>query len=444
MNILKTKNPGFKKELLSILGKRSRREWEDARTAVRKILKDVREKGDEALIFFTKKLDHCEIDMDEITVDQEEIEEAYKTVGKDFIDALKRAYRNIWEFHEKQKENSWFYFKEGSLLGQIVRPIESVGIYVPGGKAAYPSTVLMNAIPARVAGVDKIYMATPPRKDKRINPYILAAAKMCGVDKVFRVGGAQAIAALAYGTETVPKVDKIVGPGNIYVTLAKKELFGEVDIDMIAGPSEIAVIADETADPEFVACDLLSQAEHDERAMVVLITDSEDFAFMVFKYIEYFINESKNGKFKENIKVAKKSVENYGIIIITQNLEEAVEIVNVIAPEHLEIMAKDSWEILKGIKNAGTVFLGKYSAEPIGDYVAGTNHVLPTNGTARFFSPLGVYDFVKRINVVEYSKESFGLYAKDAVKIAECEGLLLHANSLKVRMKDVQGEVENL
>ncbi|MGB9975714.1 histidinol dehydrogenase [Thermovenabulum sp.] len=437
MKVLFAQGRDFEKELIKIIKKRSPGELTGVEKRVKEIIEKVKEKGDEALIELTKELDGVFFNKEELEVRDEEIEKAYQSVEKDFLEALHKAYENILEFHEKQKQESWFYIKEGSKLGQRVLPLESVGVYVPGGKAAYPSTVLMNAIPAKVAGVEKIYMTSPPGKDKQISPYILAAAKVCGINKIFKIGGAQAVAAFAFGTQTIPKVDKIVGPGNIYVACAKKQVYGEVDVDLIAGPSEIVVIADETADERYVAYDLLSQAEHDENAMAVLITDSEHLAFGVLRCLKNFL-EQNEGIYKNNITIAKKSIDEYGLIIIAENLKEAVKISNLIAPEHLEIIAKNSGELLNDVKNAGTVFLGKFSPEPIGDYIAGTNHVLPTNQTSRFFSPLGVYDFVKRINVVEYSMESFRLYADYAIKIAEREGLYLHANSLKVRMEDVQ------
>lgn len=440
MKVLSALNRDFEKELFNIIKKRAFGESPDVLERVREILRKVKEKGDKALIELTRELDGCPLKAEDLEVKEEEIEEAYRSVEKEFVEALQMAYQNIWEFHERQKQDSWFYLKEGSFLGQRILPLEKVGIYVPGGKASYPSSVLMNAIPARVAGVGKIFMATPPKADKKINPYVLVAAKICGVDKVFKIGGAQAVAAFAYGSDTIPKVDKIVGPGNIYVACAKKQVYGEVDVDLIAGPSEIVVIADETADERYVAYDLLSQAEHDENAMAVLISDSERLALRVLRCINDFIEaKEKEESFNANISTAKKSLENYGLIVLTQNLREAVKISNLIAPEHLEIIANDGDELLKEVKNAGTVFLGNFSPEPIGDYIAGTNHVLPTNQTAKFFSPLGVYDFVKRVNIVKYSKESYKLYAGFAARIAECEGLFLHANSLKVRMKDVQG-----
>lgn len=440
MKVLFAQNREFEKELINIVKKRSPGELTGVEKRVREIIEKVREKGDEALIELTIELDGVFFNREELKVRDEEIEKAYSSVEKEFLEALNKAYENILEFHEKQKQESWFYMKEGSLLGQRILPLESVGIYVPGGKAAYPSTVLMNAIPAKVAGVERIYMTTPPKGNKEINPYILAAAKICGINKIFKIGGAQAIAALSYGTETIPKVDKIVGPGNIYVACAKKQVYGEVDVDLIAGPSEIVVIADETADERYVAYDLLSQAEHDENAMAILITDSQRLAQEVLRCINDCIEtKEKEDPLNNNISTAKKSLENYGLILLTQNLMEAVKISNLIAPEHLEIIAKNGDELLKEVKNAGTVFLGEFSPEPIGDYIAGTNHVLPTNQTSRFFSPLGVYDFMKRINVVKYSLESLRLYAGHAVKIAEREGLYLHANSLKVRINDVQG-----
>lgn len=346
------------------------------------------------------------------------------------MQALELAYENIYQYHLKQKEETWLFTKGDTILGQIVRPLERVGIYVPGGNGSYPSTVLMNSIPAKVAGVKEIIMVTPPDKEKKINKYTLAAAKICGVNKIFKVGGAQAIAALAFGTELIPKVEKIVGPGNIYVAIAKKILFGNVDIDSIAGPSEVLIIADSFANPKYVAADLLSQAEHDAMARCILITTSQDLALEVNKKVDEMLKANPN-------QIAAQSIERNGVIIIVEDLDDAVEIANRICPEHLELCCKNSEDLIFKIKNAGAIFVGEFSPEPIGDYIAGPNHVLPTSGTARFFSPLGVYDFVKRISLIKYSKEQFLKDAPFAIEIAQKEGFLFHANSLKVRLEDV-------
>jgi len=412
------------------------RKWEneeEIEQKVRQIISDVKDKKDEALLYYTRLFDCEGICLDELQVSQEEIERAYfecEREDKDFIDALNTAYKNIYEYHMRQKEESWFYIKNGSLLGQIIKPLEKVGIYVPGGKGAYPSTVLMNSVPAKVAGVEKIIMVSPPDKNKSISKYTLAAAKICGIDEVYRVGGAQAVAALAFGTQIIPKVDKIVGPGNIYVATAKKLLFGYVDIDSVAGPSEVMVIADESANPKYIAADLLSQAEHDPMARCILVTTSLQVAQEVSENVEKMLAIFENS-------VAMEAIEKNGVIIVVESLFEAAEIANIIAPEHLEICCNDTEEVLFKIKNAGAIFIGEYSPEPIGDYIAGPNHVLPTSGTASFFSPLGVYDFVKRMSLIKYSKEQFFSDVQHAINIAQKEGFLFHANSLKVRLEDV-------
>lgn len=412
------------------------RKWEneeEIEQKVRRIISDVKDKKDEALLYYTRLFDCEGICLGELQVSQEEIERAYfecEREDKDFIDALNTAYKNIYEYHMRQKEESWFYIKNGSLLGQIIKPLEKVGIYVPGGKGAYPSTVLMNSIPAKVAGVEKIIMVTPPDKNKSISKYTLAAAKICGIDKIYKVGGAQAVAALAFGTQIIPKVDKIVGPGNIYVATAKKLLFGYVDIDSVAGPSEVMVVADGSANPKYIAADLLSQAEHDPMARCILVTTSLQIAQEVSENVDKMLAIFENS-------VALESIERNGVIIVVDSLSEAAEIVNIIAPEHLEICCNDAEKILFKIRSAGAVFIGEYSPEPIGDYIAGPNHVLPTSGTASFFSPLGVYDFVKRMSLIKYSKEQFLTDAPYAINIAQKEGFIFHANSLKVRLEDV-------
>nr|WP_045165533.1 histidinol dehydrogenase [Caldicellulosiruptor naganoensis] len=407
---------------------------EEIEKKVKKIIADVSSRKDEAVLEYTRLFDCKEMEPVDLLVKEDEIEEAYFECQEEepkFIEALKIAYENIYQYHLKQKEETWLYTKEDSVLGQIIRPLERVGIYVPGGNGSYPSTVLMNSIPAKVAGVKEIIMVTPPDKEKKVNKYTLAAAKICGINKIFKVGGAQAIAALAIGTELIPKVDKIVGPGNIYVAIAKKLLFGVVDIDSIAGPSEVLIIADSSANPKYVAADLLSQAEHDTMARCILITTSKELAFEVVENI--------NGMLKANPNpIASQSIEKNGAIVIIEDLEEATQIANMICPEHLELCCKEPEDLIFKIKNAGAIFVGEFSPEPIGDYIAGPNHVLPTSGTARFFSPLGVYDFVKRISVIKYSKEQFFKDAPFAIEMAEKERFLFHANSLKVRLEDVQ------
>jgi len=393
---------------------------------VEKILKEVIDNGDAALKKYTLLFDGA--DISDFRVSKDEIDEAYGEVEEKFINIIRKAKDNIEEFHKKQLQKSWFTNSNNVILGQMVNPIERAGIYVPGGKAAYPSTVLMNAVPAKVAGVSSIVMVTPPNKNGKINPYILAAAKIAGVDEIYKVGGAQAIAALAYGTETIGKVDKITGPGNIYVARAKKMVFGTVDIDMIAGPSEICVIADEKANPKYIAADLFSQAEHDEMAAVSLITTSKGLAEEVIKFLHSDI-ETLSRK-----SIISKSLENYGNIYLTQSLETAFDICNHIAPEHLEIMLPDPFSFISKIKNAGAVFLGSYSPEPLGDYFAGPNHTLPTGGSAKFSSPLGTDDFIKKSSIIYYSREELDKVNKDIQYFAEKEGLDAHANSLKVRL----------
>lgn len=397
---------------------------------VEEILNNIKEQGNRALIEYTNKFDSKNVNENNLCVNKEEIEEAYKIVDKEFLEAIKLAAENIRFFHEKQKKNSWMVTKEmGVILGQNIRPLENVGIYVPGGTASYPSSVLMNAIPAKVAGVTNVVMVTPPSKDGSINPNILVAADIAGVDKIYKVGGAQAVGALAFGTETIDKVDKIVGPGNIYVAMAKKSVYGDVDIDMIAGPSEILIIADEEANAEYIAADLMSQAEHDRLASSVLVTNSLKLAEEVKSELTRQV-ESLSRK-----DIILDSLQNYGVIIIVDSIKEAIDMSNKIAPEHLELCVKEPFLILGDIKNAGSIFLGDYAPEPLGDYIAGPNHVLPTSGTARFFSPLSVDDFVKKSSFIHYSKEALLGVGKKIVKLAETEGLTAHANSISVRMK---------
>lgn len=394
------------------------------------ILDNVKQRGDKAVIEYTQSFDSENVKVDNLVVSKAEIEEAYKKVDNDFLDAIKLSRDNIREFHEKQMRNSWMITKEkGVILGQTIRGLENVGIYVPGGTAAYPSSVIMNAIPAKVAGVKNLHMVTPPLKDGSINPNILVAADLAGVDKVFKVGGAQAVAALAFGTETIPKVDKIVGPGNIYVAMAKRSVYGNVDIDMIAGPSEILIIADENADGKYLAADLMSQAEHDVLASAILVTTSMELANEVKKELE---RQVENLSRKD---IIKASIENYGAIIVVDNIEKAVDMANKIAPEHLEVVVEKPFLLLGDIKNAGSIFLGAYAPEPLGDYIAGPNHVLPTSGTARFFSPLSVDDFVKKSSYIYYSDMALSDVKDKIVKLAEVEGLTAHANSIKVRFE---------
>lgn len=419
-----------KKRLLEDLLKRSPNNYDSYTEAVNDVITNVKKNGDAAVFEYTKRFDNVELDASSIRVTEEEIKEAYELVDDSLIDVIKKALENIKTYHEKQRQNSWFDSQpNGIILGQKVTPLEKVGVYVPGGKAVYPSSVLMNIMPAKVAGVSKIIMTTPPGKDGKVNPNTLVAAKEAGADEIYKVGGAQAIAALAFGTESIPKVDKIVGPGNIYVALAKKAVFGYVSIDSVAGPSEILVIADETANERFVAADLLSQAEHDELASAVLVTTSEELAEKVSAEVDHFVSVLSR---KE---ILEKSLENYGYILLVKNLEEAIDVANEIASEHLEIVTKDPFTVMTKIKNAGAIFIGEYSSEPLGDYFAGPNHVLPTNGTAKFFSPLGVDDFIKKSSIISYSKEALEPIHKDIIKFAEAEQLTAHANSIRVRFE---------
>lgn len=417
-----------KKNILSDLLKRDPNQYGEYEATVKEIVENVRHNGDEALKEYTLQFDHTELDTRKMLVGDDEIAEAESLVDPELKQVMQKSLENIRNYHKKQLRTSWFDAQpNGTILGQKVTPLTRVGVYVPGGKAAYPSTVLMNIVPASVAGVPEIVMVTPPGKDGKVNPVTLTAAKMAGATKIYKVGGAQAIAALAFGTATVPKVDKIVGPGNIFVALAKKCVYGYVSIDSIAGPSEILVIADETANPRHIAADLLSQAEHDELASAILITTSKKLADEVNQYIEKMVpNLSRRA-------ILEKSLENYGYILLAESLDEAIDVANEIASEHLEIVTANPFEVMTKIKNAGAIFLGSYSSEPLGDYFAGPNHVLPTNGTAKFFSPLSVNDYVKKSSIIYYSKEALEAVHEDIEKFAKAEGLTAHANSIHVR-----------
>ena len=426
-----TLDENSKQNLLNDLLKRSPNHYDEFIDRVNDIISNVRKNKDAAIFDYTKRFDGADIDASNIRVTKEEIEEAYTQVDPELIDVIRKALVNIREYHEKQRQYSWFDSKpNGTMLGQKVTPLATTGVYVPGGKAVYPSSVLMNVIPAKVAGVEKIVMVTPPGKDGKVNPNTLVAANEAGADEIYKVGGAQAIAALAYGTESIPKVDKIVGPGNIYVALAKKAVYGYVSIDSIAGPSEILVLADETANPRYVAADLLSQAEHDELASAILVTTSKELAEAVSVEVDKFIAELSR---KE---IMTKSIENYGYILVADNMQDAIDAANDIASEHLEIMTKNPFEVMTKIKNAGAIFIGEYSSEPLGDYFAGPNHILPTNGTAKFFGPLSVDDFVKKSSIIYYSKEALEPIHKDIIKFATSEQLTAHANSIKVRFEE--------
>ena len=417
--------------ILENLLKRSPNSYGEFESRVNDIIQNVREKRDEAVFEYTLKFDGATIDQDNIRVTEEEIKEAYEQVDPKLLDVIRKALVNIRDYHTKQKQYSWFDSDEsGIILGQKVTPLKTVGVYVPGGKAVYPSSVLMNVIPAKVAGVSNIIMTTPCGKDGKVYPSTLVAAKEAGVDAIYKVGGAQAIAALAFGTESIPKVDKIVGPGNIYVALAKKAVFGYVSIDSIAGPSEIMVLADETANPRFVAADLLSQAEHDEMASAILVTTSEALAEQVSVEVDKFVTTLSR---KE---IIQKSLDNYGYILVADTMQDAIDTVNEIASEHLELVTKNPFETMTKIRNAGAIFIGEYSSEPLGDYFAGPNHVLPTNGTAKFFSPLSVDDFIKKSSIISYSRGALEPVYKDIVQFAECEKLTAHANSIRVRFED--------
>ncbi|MCI9217108.1 MAG: histidinol dehydrogenase [Dorea sp.] len=419
-----------RKNILENLLRRSPNQYGEYEKGVAEILSAVRERGDEALFEFTRKFDGAVIDSGNVRVTEKEIEEAYRLVDEGLVEIIRKALVNIRVYHEKQKQYSWFDSKpDGTMLGQKVTPIFKVGVYVPGGKAAYPSSVLMNVIPAKVAGVEEIVMVTPPRKDGKVTPTTLVAACEAGVDVIYKAGGAQAVGALAYGTRSIPKVDKIVGPGNIYVALAKKAVYGHVSIDAVAGPSEILVIADETANPRYVAADLLSQAEHDELASAILVTTSEELAEKVSKEAGRFTEELERGE------IIRKSLDNYGYILIVKDMDEAVRTADEIASEHVEIQTRNPYEVMMKIRNAGAIFIGEYASEPLGDYFAGPNHVLPTNGTARFFSPLSVDDFIKKSSIIAYSREALKAVHKDIESFAEAEHLTAHANSVRVRFE---------
>lgn len=419
------------KDILENLLKRSPNNYGKFEAAVADILANVKEKGDEALFSYTKEFDKVEVTADTIRVTEAEIQEAYEAVDASLLEVIRKALVNIRSYHEKQRQNSWFTSTEnGTMLGQKVTPLNRVGVYVPGGKAVYPSSVLMNIVPAKVAGVPHIVMTTPPGKDGKVNPSTLVAAKEAGADEIYKVGGAQAIGALAYGTASIPKVDKIVGPGNIFVALAKKAVYGHVSIDSIAGPSEILVLADETANPHYVAADLLSQAEHDEMASAILITTSTELAQNVEKEIDGYL------KVLSRREIIEKSLENFGYILIAEDMDEAIDATNEIASEHMEIVTKNAFEVMMKVRNAGAIFIGVYSSEPLGDYFAGPNHVLPTNGTAKFFSALSVDDFIKKSSIVYYSRSALKEIHKDIIQFATSEQLTAHANSIAVRFED--------
>ncbi len=417
-----------KKNLLEDLLKRSPNQYSAYEKDVAKILEDVKREGDEALFGYTARFDGAHLDAETVRVTEQEIQEAYDQIDEELLEIIRRALHNIRTYHEKQRQNSWFDSRpDGTILGQKVTALARVGVYVPGGKAAYPSSVLMNIAPAKAAGVDEIIMVTPPDKNGKVTPTTLVAAKEAGADVVYKIGGAQAIGALAYGTESIPKVDKIVGPGNIYVALAKKAVYGHASIDAIAGPSEILVIADDSANPSYVAADLLSQAEHDELASAILVTTSEELADAVSKEVDRFTAQLSR---KE---IIQKSLDNYGYILIAESMDEAISIANEIASEHLEIQTKNPYDVMTKIRNAGAIFIGEYSGEPLGDYFAGPNHVLPTNGTAKFFSPLSVDDFIKKSSIIAYSKEALEKVHEDIESFAAAERLTAHANSIHVR-----------
>lgn len=416
--------------LLNDLLKRSPNNYGKYESAVSEIIEKVKAEGDTAIFAYTKQFDKCELTVENIRVNEAEINEAVNAIDPKLYEVMEKAAANIRAYHEKQVRNSWFDAKpDGTILGQKITPIAKAGVYVPGGKAAYPSSVLMNVIPAKVAGVEKVVMVTPPGANGKVNPGTLAAAKVAGVDEIYKVGGAQAIAALAFGTESIPKVDKITGPGNIFVALAKKAVYGHVSIDSIAGPSEILVLADATANPRYIAADLLSQAEHDELASAILITTSPTLAEKVSEQVEEFISELSRTD------IMRKSIDNYGYILVADSMEEAIDAANEIASEHLEILTENPFEVMTRIKNAGAIFLGEYSSEPLGDYFAGPNHILPTNGTAKFFSPLSVDDFIKKSSIISYSRSALEAVHKEIEFFAENEGLTAHANSIKVRFE---------
>lgn len=423
-------NKETKKDILANLLKRSTNDYGEIEERVKSIIERVRTEGDSAVYDYARQFDRCDLNGDSFMVTEAEIEEGAASIDSKLYEVMERSFANIRSYHEKQVRQSFFTTRDdGSVLGQRITPIRKVGVYVPGGKAAYPSTVLMNITPALCAGVPEIIMCTPAGPDGRVTPVVLAAAKITGVKKIFKTGGAQAIAAMAYGTDMIPKVDKIVGPGNIYVALAKRAVYGHVSIDSVAGPSEVMVLADETADPRYVAADLLSQAEHDEMASAILVTTSEELAAKVSEEIDAMIPALSRRE------IIEKSLDNYGYALIADNMEDAIDVVNDIASEHLEIVTADPWGTMTKVKNAGAIFLGEYSSEPLGDYFAGPNHVLPTNGTAKFFSPLSVDDFIKKSSVICYSKEALESVHEDVEVFAKSEGLTAHANSVAVRFK---------
>ena len=419
-----------KKNILGDLLKRSPNNYGKYEDTVNEILANVKANGDQALFEYTKKFDRFELTAENIQVTRQEIDEAYQKLDPALIEVIRKAAENIRTFHTKQLRTSWFDAKpDGTILGMKITALEKVGVYVPGGKAAYPSSVLMNVVPAKVAGVDQVIMTTPPGADGKVNPGTLVAADIAGVDVIYKVGGAQAIAALAYGTKSIPKVDKITGPGNIFVALAKKAVYGYVSIDSIAGPSEILVLADESANPRYVAADLLSQAEHDELASAILITTSGELAKKVSEEVDGFV------AILERKEIIQKSLDNYGYILVADTMQDAIDAVNEIASEHLEILTKNPFDVMTKIRNAGAIFLGEYASEPLGDYFAGPNHILPTNGTAKFFSPVNVDDFIKKSSIISYSREALQKVNEDIIMFAKSEGLTAHANSIKVRFE---------
>lgn len=419
------------KNILETMLKRSPSQYGDYEQRVKEILLNVQKRGDDAVFEYTEAFDKVKLDASNVRVTEEEIEEAYGQMDQTLLAVIQKALINIRDYHEKQKRNSWFNTDEkGTILGQKITPLAVAGVYVPGGKAAYPSSVLMNVVPAKVAGVKKIVMTTPCGKDGKVNPVVLASAREAGVDEIYKIGGAQAVAAMAYGTQSIPRVDKIVGPGNIYVALAKKAVYGHVSIDSIAGPSEILVLADDTANPRYVAADLLSQAEHDELASAILITTSQSLAEKVSEEVDKFVPTLSRKD------IIQKSLDQFGRILVADSVDQAVEAANEIASEHLEIVMENPFEIMTRIQNAGAIFIGEYSSEPLGDYFAGPNHILPTNGTAKFFSPLSVDDFVKKSSVIYYSRNALDEIHEDIIRFAQAEGLTAHANSIKVRFPE--------
>lgn len=429
MRILKLTEEA-RKDILQNLLKRSPNNYGEYEERVNTIIEAVKTNGDAAVFDYTRQFDKADISKDNILVTEDEIKEAYEQVDAALLAVIQKALVNIKKYHEKQVQNSWFTTEDGIILGQKVTPLQTVGVYVPGGRAAYPSSLLMNVLPAKIAGVSRIIMCTPPGADGKVYPSTLVAAKEAGVDEIYKAGGAQAVAAMAFGTESIPKADKIVGPGNIYVALAKKAVFGYVGIDSIAGPSEILVLADETADARYVAADLLSQAEHDEMASAILITTSKTLAEQVSDEVDKFTKELSRRE------IIQKSLDNFGYILLADDMAQAIDAVNEIASEHLEIVTANPFETMTKVQNAGAIFLGEYSCEPLGDYFAGPNHVLPTNGTAKFFSPLSVDDFIKKSSIISYSKEALQPVFSDIAKFAECEKLTAHANSVRVRFEN--------